>query len=665
MIAKCISLQVLLSMWIGICFAVPQQNNIPYQKEIDSIYISLNKNMRAEERAVANFELSFYYSFSDSSKGHHFLKEGYLYKNKIPIVNAMGKMYEALFYMDYDIPKALDLLERADQELSKFNTRQSKALRARTLNNIATAYQWQDMQVKMIEVLIDRALPIAIEADDDITTGNIHYKIGLGFWNNIQYGEANRYLSDAISYLKKGKYDPFIMNECYRLLMVSLCATKQDKMANGLLNDFEEFSKKHKGEIPKSDYHFIYAVYYRFDKQYDKALESLNTSLLYSEKEGVTNQEVIGGLYYQRALIYIVRDDYVSALKDLKENVETRVFMPHSFLQDSLNLAYAYMKIYENLGDYKNAMHWNAKKDVIQDTMYQRRIRESIMINEVKYRTLEKESEIQALKIEHEKNLGDMSNTRIIIALVILIFILVGYFLFKNQQKNRRLLHHQEINNLQKLQEEKQKQKLMSLDAMLQGEEKERNRVSRDLHDGLGSVLASIKFKILDLQLNNPSDKVNSVLEDMDFAISEMRRISHNLMPEGLRRFGLEASLSDLCKSMQNAKTKVELQLYGSFAILSMEHQTHIYRIIQELIYNSLKHSEATHIFVQCSMEENVLFITVEDDGIGFALNLLDEESKGGVGLENVKIRVNYLHGKLDIRSEEGKGTSVDIELFV
>ena len=165
--------------------------------------------------------------------------------------------------------------------------------------------------------------------------------------------------------------------------------------------------------------------------------------------------------------------------------------------------------------------------------------------------------------------------------------------------------------------------------------------------------------------MSNPNDKVNSILVDMDFAITEMRRISHNLMPESLRRFGLAVSLGDLCKSLQNSNTKIELQLYGLFNVLSQEQQTHIYRIIQELIYNSLKHSEAKHILVQCSVEDNVVFITVEDDGKGFKSDQIMDDSKDGVGLTNVKIRVNYLHGKLDIRSEVGKGTSIDIEILV
>jgi signal transduction histidine kinase len=364
-------------------------------------------------------------------------------------------------------------------------------------------------------------------------------------------------------------------------------------------------------------------------------------------------------------LINIAKKDYKAALVDLKNNVEANIKSHTAFFQDSLNLALAYVKIYEGLGDYPKVLEWIKKKDVLQEAMYNRKIRESIVGYEVKYQTLQKENEILSLKAEREKTESDIRNTRVIIALVAIMLVLIGYFLVKNHQKNKRLLQQQEINNQQKLLDEKQKQKLMSLDAMLQGEEKERNRLSRDLHDGLGSILASIKYKVLDLQLINPHDKVNSVLMDMDYAITEMRRISHNLMPEALRRFGLEVSLNDLCKSLQNINTKIELQVYGSLENLTLDQQTHIYRIIQELIYNSLKHSGAKHILVQCSMEDNVIFITVEDDGVGFAPHILNETSKVGAGLKNVKIRVNYLHGKLDIRSEIGKGTSVDIELSV
>lgn len=665
MLARCKILPFLLLCCLLVFSAKGEQVKRPYQAEIDSLEKLIKTNITVEDKAFNIFELSFYYSFSDSAAAHNYLKQGLLYKNEFPIAHGMGKVYEGLFYMDYDLPKAISLFEEADAELAKFDGIKAKWLRAKLLNNLASAYQWQDKHIRMLEILVNKALPMAKEAKDDVITGNILYKIGLNFWNNLQYGEANKYLIESLEYLNKGKYDPFTMNEVYKLLVVSLNAMDDGKKSEEAMSGYEKFIKKHKGELPLSDYHFVYAVYNRFKQNYDLSLSHMDKAIENLKKEGVDNPRTLTSLYYQRALINLNKEDFQAAFRDLNVYVERRMDVGYSFFQDSLNIAIAYVKIYEGLKDYKKAMEWVKKKDILQDTMYNRRIRESIMDYEVKYQTLEKESEILSLKTEREKTESDIKNTRIIIALVAIILLLIGYFLFKNHQKNKRLLQQQEINNNQKLLEEKQKQKLMSLDAMLHGEEKERNRLSRDLHDGLGSVLASIKYKILDSQLSNPNDKVDSILVDMDYAISEMRRISHNLMPESLRRFGLEISLGDLCKSLQNSQTKIELQLYGQFNILSQEQQTHIYRIIQELIYNSLKHSEAKHILVQCSVEDNVVFITVEDDGKGFRANQLKDDPKDGVGLTNVKIRVNYLHGKLDIRSEVGKGTSIDIEIMV
>ncbi|MBV2228619.1 MULTISPECIES: sensor histidine kinase [unclassified Sphingobacterium] len=663
--ARCKILPILLLLCLLVPTAKGEQVKRPYQAEIDSLEKIIKTDLSVEEKAFNIFELSFYYSYSDSATAHNYLKQGLLYKNEFPVANGMGKVYEGLFYMDYDLPKAIRLFEEADAELAKIEGNKAKWLRAKLLNNMASAYQWQDKHIRMLEILVNRALPMAKEANDDIITGNILYKIGLNFWNNLQYTEANKYLLESLEHLNKGKYDPYTMNEVYKLLVVSLNAMDDSVMSEKVMLNYEKFIKRHKGSLPLSDYHFVHSVYNRFKKNYDVSLIHMDKSIEYLKKEGEPNPRALTSLYYQRALINLSKKDFQSAFKDLNEYVEKRMDIGYTFFQDSLNIAIAYVKIYEGLKDYKKAMEWVKKKDVLQDTMYNRRIRESLMDYEVKYQTLEKEGEILSLKTEREKTESDIKNTRIIIALVAIILLLIGYFLFKNHQKNKRLLQQQEINNNQKLLEEKQKQKLLSLDAMLHGEEKERNRLSRDLHDGLGSILASIKYKILDTQLSNPNDKVNSILVDMDFAITEMRRISHNLMPESLRRFGLAVSLGDLCKSLQNSNTKIELQLYGLFNVLSQEQQTHIYRIIQELIYNSLKHSEAKHILVQCSVEDNVVFITVEDDGKGFKSDQIMDDSKDGVGLTNVKIRVNYLHGKLDIRSEVGKGTSIDIEILV
>lgn len=641
------------------------QTPIPYQKEIDSLLQKLKTKESTEQVAEDLFELSLYYSYSDSAKAHQYLLQGKRLAKNSPYIQALGNRYEGMFFMDYDLPKSIVLLERSVEQLKPLGTPQAKLALARAYNTLSTAYQWQDNHMRMLEILMNDALPAAVASKDDVLIGTVYYKIGLNYWNNLQYELASTYLQNAITYLQKGNYDPYILNESFKLQVIALGVTGKREASNTMIENFRQFFNTHRAELPANEYHYVLSAYYRYAKQYRQARTEIDRAIQELKKNEKVNPRELASYYYQRALINFADLEFKAALADLDVNDELLINPGLGFFQDSLNISALKKRIYETLGDYKSAVFWSNQTDVLKDTLLNRRIRESILANEIKYQSLQKENEIKTLLAEKEKTASDIRNTRIIIVLIMTILILIGYFIFKNHQKNKRLLHHQEINALQKLQEEKQKQKLVSLDAMLQGEEKERNRLSRDLHDGLGSVLASIRYKVLDLQLSQPNDRVDSVLKDMDYAISEMRRISHNLMPEALRRFGLEISLEDLCKSLQNPQTKIELQLYGSFRDLSMDQQTHIYRIIQELLYNSLKHSFASNILVQASLEDHMVFITVEDNGVGFPMEILDEESKVGVGLNNVKIRVNYLHGKLDIRSEEGRGTSVDIELFV
>jgi signal transduction histidine kinase len=152
-------------------------------------------------------------------------------------------------------------------------------------------------------------------------------------------------------------------------------------------------------------------------------------------------------------------------------------------------------------------------------------------------------------------------------------------------------------------------------------------------------------------------------MDMLDSSISELRRVAHNMMPEALIRFGLEISVSDVCRDITNSGAlNVSFQAFGLNELKS-EQQTQIiiYRIIQELLNNIMKHAAAKNAIVQLTFTDNTLNITVEDDGKGFDVKLIDHSK--GLGLSNLKSRVEYLGGRLEIESEQGKGTTVNIEI--
>ena len=141
-----------------------------------------------------------------------------------------------------------------------------------------------------------------------------------------------------------------------------------------------------------------------------------------------------------------------------------------------------------------------------------------------------------------------------------------------------------------------------------------------------------------------------------------MRRVAHNMMPEALLKFGLGEAIQDYCDGINESNVvKMKYTQIGSLQMLDQSTEIVLYRIIQELTNNALKHAAAKNIFVQITTHEQGLSITVEDDGKGFAVKELPDA--GGSGLRNVAARVDYLKGSIDIKTEEASGCSITMEV--
>ena len=152
-------------------------------------------------------------------------------------------------------------------------------------------------------------------------------------------------------------------------------------------------------------------------------------------------------------------------------------------------------------------------------------------------------------------------------------------------------------------------------------------------------------------------------IDMLDSSIPEMRRVAHNMMPEALVKFGLDIALRDFCLHIsQSGALKVSYQSIDMSKIqLEQTVAVTIYRIVQELINNTIKHAAAQTAIVQLSITDHILSVTVEDDGKGFDTTTLKQSA--GIGWSNIENRIIFLNGKLDIQSVNNKGTSVLIEL--
>lgn len=237
-----------------------------------------------------------------------------------------------------------------------------------------------------------------------------------------------------------------------------------------------------------------------------------------------------------------------------------------------------------------------------------------------------------------------------------LLVLAVGILIYQNRQKSNRLL----------LSAAKQEQQIISIRSMLEGQEKERARIARDLHDGLGNMLSTVKASVGSLQHQVDDQQTGQVYakasEMIDEACTEVRKIAHEMMPRALEKLGLRKALEDLVWKMDtNHDFEVNFDVYGEEKALDDSSNIMIYRIVQELFNNIIKYAEAKEIVFQMTYSEDWLNLTLEDDGKGFDPNNLAEGK--GMGLKSIAFRTQYIGGEYEIDSRAGIGTSVSVNV--
>jgi signal transduction histidine kinase len=318
----------------------------------------------------------------------------------------------------------------------------------------------------------------------------------------------------------------------------------------------------------------------------------------------------------------------------------------------------------EARGNFKQALNYMKELAQINDTILARNNRTHLNELEAKYHA--EKNLLQISQLEAEKKIQDLSirqknflNSMLLLGAVILLVIMLLLF---RTYRQKQTLQQRRIRELE------MEKTLATTEAILKGEEQERTRLAKDLHDGLGGMLSGIKYSFSNMKGNLIMTPENHQafarsMDMLDSSIMEMRRVAHNMMPEALVKFGLDTALRDYCNDF-NLSGAIKAQ----YQSLGMEHvaieQTMaitIYRVVQELMTNTLKHAAARNALVQLAMVGNTLTITVEDDGKGFELESLSDTH--GIGWTSIRNRIDFLKGRLDVRSQPGKGTSVFIEV--
>jgi two-component system, NarL family, sensor kinase len=322
-------------------------------------------------------------------------------------------------------------------------------------------------------------------------------------------------------------------------------------------------------------------------------------------------------------------------------------------------------------GNFEKAFQFAGLNKLYADSASNNESKKSILNLEAKYQNQKKEKEIADLTIANkEKELAVVKRNRLLtIGGISAAALLLTIGLFYRNSKQQQLLTEKE-NTLQQEQIKflERQQQVVSLQSMLNGQETERTRIAKDLHDGLGGLFSTVKMYFSTLKHEQEVLQSNELFgksyELIDTASEEVRRIAHNMMPEVLMKLGLIHALQDMCSNISAGKLlQAKLQWYGMEQRMNASTEIMLYRIVQELLNNIIKHAQASEAIVQFNRDTNRLTVTVEDNGRGF--NLQETDHKNHAGLETVKSRVSYLNGNISIDSKQEVGTTVMMEFLI
>lgn len=317
---------------------------------------------------------------------------------------------------------------------------------------------------------------------------------------------------------------------------------------------------------------------------------------------------------------------------------------------------------YESVGNFEKALFYKNLFISKHDSLLKKENLDMINGMEVRYRMVEMDKELAESKLAVEAAKEKVQKRNLLVGIVLTLMVFGGALAFVWKRKNE----HKQRLQLAKLDNMHRNLEIERLNATLAGEEMERNRIARELHDGVGGLLSAAKMNLELFEKKTPNiDKsdLNEGISLLQVASSELRKTAHNLMPEILMQEGLPKAIQNYCASLSGKNSPViQVQVLGRQDKLSPHFEFSIYRIVQELVHNMVRHSNATEGLVELNYrDDGGVDLTIEDNGIG-----LPEHNgngrKDGLGLRNVEQRIKAIDGHLDIRSTPGMGTSFYIE---
>ncbi|MDD5150485.1 MAG: sensor histidine kinase [Flavobacterium sp.] len=629
---------------------------------IDSITTIIKTTKNDSLKCIYSYKIGgLYLRNKDTSNFYAYLQLGNSLSNKYPYLKDLSGYFNALdFYIKGDVERYAKEITITLNKIKKYKHISSYEMQAILAQNLSLVRQMQDNEKESMRLIVEVAIPAAIQSKNSEILSDQYKLVAIALMNILDREKANSYFRKAIVEIEKANTSsPILLEtkiELYIVAAENLIYLKNYSEGRDLLNKAFLILKNYPTSNLNGLYYYSDGLYYQKLKKYQLALKSY--------KKGIEVSQYNNDLYsinrckFVRYQTYFEQKKYAEANAILLELIKNGKLLA----QEKKDYYKEASTTYYKLGDYKNAFKYIEKYTVMNDSIIQSQSKNQVLLLEAKFNKVENEKKIKELEHHNRNAILAAENTRlyiILISLLSFVLLLSVYFLWRNSRTQKQLTVEKEINYNQSISFLKNQKENEVMQAMINGEEIERKRIARDLHDGIGSRLSALKMKLSQSSFDNFED----ISQMLNNAIIELRQVSFNLLPETLLKLGLELALKDLCHSLETNKVTINFISNEIQKTISESNQITIFRIIQELINNALKHSNCTEIIVECSQNGNLFLITVEDNGVGF--NSGNIENFSGLGLKNIKNRIVLMKGKLSIDSSKNSVTSINIELIL
>jgi len=540
----------------------------------------------------------------------------------------MISCYNAQAYLSNyqsDYSTAVDYLMKAMTVIDESTSPKLKQLLPQTYSNIGHNL----IAEKQIQKGIDyekKALRLRGYPNEQRYRVLLHLDIFDGYIQLQKYNEARLYLDSAIMY----------NNQLDNIVLTALVANNE-------------------------------GFYYQSTNDYSKALKSYLKAYQLNDSTGNDYLKAEAG--DNVAQLYLKTKNYKESETYAREANEIgKQLHEYKVVASTYN---ALEQVAASKSDYKNALQYAVLNKLYADSATNKSTQQTTLSLESRYQNQKKEKEIASLIAANiKKELEVVKQNRMLIAgsiLSIAVIVVLGLS-YTNSRQKRLIIEKEKMLQQEQIKFLERQQQIVSLQSMINGQETERTRIAKDLHDGLGGLFSTVKMYFSTMQHDSPELERNQLFQKsftiVDTASLEVRRIAHNMMPEVLMKLGLANALRDLCDNISAGKLlKVSLEVHGMNQRLNSTTEIMLFRIVQELLNNIIKHAHATEAIIQCVRDNSRLSVIVEDNGRGF--NTIEANANNHAGMETVQSRVNYLNGRISIDSQKNVGTTVMMDFLI